>query len=68
MTEETLEKAVDALFEKVSDITIYTSITAKDVILKANKLKMTPTEYLTIVSRYIQDFEKAKEGYNNENI
>lgn len=68
MTEETLEKAVDAVFDKIKDITYYTSITAKDVILNANKLKMTPGEYLAVVSSYIKDFEKSKEGITNENI
>lgn len=68
MTEETLEKAVDAVFDKIKDITYYTSITAKDVILNANKLQMTPGEYLAVVSSYIKDFEKAKEGITNENI
>lgn len=68
MTEETLEKAVDAVFDKIKDITYYTSITAKDVILNANKLKMTPGEYLAVVSSYIKDFENSKEGIMNENI
>lgn len=68
MTEETLEKAVDAVFDKIKDVTYYTSITAKDVILNANKLKMTPGEYLAVVSSYIKDFEKSKEGITNENI
>lgn len=65
MAEDNLEKAVDAVFDKIKDITYYTSITAKDVILNANKLKMTPGEYLAVVSSYIKDFERST---TNENI
>lgn len=67
MTDEKLEKAVDAVFKRISDVTYYTANTAKEIILQANKLEMTPTEYLAVVSSYIKDFEKAKEGTNNEN-
>ena len=46
MTEEKLEEAVDAVFKRIGDITFYTANTAKEIILQANKLEMTPTEYL----------------------
>ena len=65
MKDETIEKTVDECFKRISDITYYTANTAKEVILKAYELKMTPTEYLAVVSSYISDFEK--EGKNNEN-
>lgn len=63
MTDENLEKSVDAVFDRIRNITFYTANTAKEIILRANELKMTPTEYLTVVNSYIKDFEKSKEGY-----
>lgn len=66
MTEEDLEKAVDEVFERIENIAFYTAQTAKDVILRAYQLEMTPSEYLTVVSSYINDFEKSKEGTKNE--
>ena len=68
MTDDNLEKAVDAVFEHIRDVTYYTSVTAKEIILQANKLKMTSEAYLMIVSSYIKDFEKSKEGITNESI
>ena len=67
MTEEKLEKAVDEVFQRIRDITFYTANTAKEIILQANKLGITTTEYLGVVSSYIKDFEKSKEGTRNEN-
>ena len=67
MTEEKLEKAVDEVFQRIRDITFYTANTAKEIILQANKLGITTTEYLGVVSSYIKDFEKLKEGTRNEN-
>jgi hypothetical protein len=61
-----LEKAVDKVFEKIRDIVFYASDTAKEVIFTADKLGITPEEYLEIVGSYIKDFEKVmKEGNSN---
>ena len=67
MTDEKLEKAVDEVFQRIRDITYYTANTAKEIILQANKLGITTTEYLGVVSSYVKDFEKLKEGTENEN-
>ena len=67
MTDEKLEEAVDAVFKRISDITFYTANTAKEIILQANNLGITTTEYLGVVSSYVKDFEKLKEGTRNEN-
>ena len=67
MTDEKLEKAVDEVFQRIRDITYYTANTAKEIILQANKLGITTTEYLGVVSSYVKDFEKLKEGTDNEN-
>ena len=67
MTDEKLEKAVDEVFQRIRDIAFYTANTAKEIILQANKLGITTTEYLGVVSSYVKDFEKLKEGTDNEN-
>lgn len=61
-----LEKAVNKVFDRIKDITFYTSDTAKGIILTANKFGITPEEYLAVVESYLKDFEKAmKEGNTN---
>ena len=66
--EEKLTKEVDAVFDRIEDITYHTSNAAKNIILKSAKLGITPEEFLEIVGSYLSDFKKAKEGKNNEKI